>query len=65
MSVQAGVPVNMRELESAYLSGADVTTVTLAHIDAHKSGKEFTFQELVNANRSERLAEILNMKRPI
>ena len=60
MSVQAGFPVSVNELQSGYLSGADVEMVTLAYIDAKKSGKDFSFEELVDAERSESLAKMLN-----
>ena len=62
MSVQAGTPIPTKQIESAHLSGADAILATRAYIDAAKSGKEFTFQELVDANRSEKLAEMLGMK---
>ena len=59
MSVQAGHPVSMRDLQIAQLSGADLEMVTRAWIDAQTSGKDFTFEELVEAERSQTLAKLL------
>ena len=60
MSVQAGHPIPVAQLESAYLSGADVAMATRGYIDAKTSGKDFTFEELVDAERSDTLAKLLN-----
>ncbi len=60
MSVQAGHPIPVNELEVAFLSGANVPLVTQAYVDSNKSGKDFTFEELVDADLSDTLAKLLN-----
>ena len=60
MSIQAGHPVSVRELESAYLAGTDVTLTTRAFLVAKDKGKEFTFQELASIDRAETLMKMLS-----
>jgi hypothetical protein len=48
-------------MEKAYLQGVNLEKVTLALIEAKKQGVEITFDELVDAERHDRLAEKLRM----
>jgi uncharacterized protein YqfA (UPF0365 family) len=57
MATQAGVPVSSTDFERAYLQGVDLEKITLALIHGHREGKEFTFQELVDADLENRLHE--------
>ncbi len=61
MARQAGVVVYCNEMERAYLQGVDLEKVTLAAIEAKKQGIDITFDELVDAERQDRLAEKLKM----
>ena len=63
MAKQAGVAVACRQMESAYLQGADLGKLTLAMIQARRQGMETTFEELVAADLEDRLAEKLG--RPV
>lgn len=62
MATQAGVPVSSTDLERAYLQGVDLEKITLALIHGHREGKEFTFQELVDADLENRLHEKLDIR---
>ena len=62
MATQAGVPVPSIEMERAYLQGVDLEKITLALIHAKREGKEFTFQELVDADLENRLHEKLDIR---
>ena len=62
MATQAGVPVPSIDMERAYLQGVDLEKITLALIHAHREGKEFTFQELVEADLENRLNEKLGIR---
>jgi len=59
MARQAGVAISCRQMESAYLQGVDLEKLTLAMIHAKKQGMEVTFEELVQADLEDRLAERL------
>jgi uncharacterized protein YqfA (UPF0365 family) len=63
MSVQAKTPISMKDLEIAHMSGADVELVTRAFIESEKTEQGSSFEELVDASRSEKLAELLGMKK--
>ncbi len=56
---QAGFPVSWNDLESAYLQGVDLERLTTAYIAAQKRELGFTFQELVDADRDDRLEKLL------
>jgi len=58
----AGVDLSREELERAYLQGADLDKLARAVIRAKEQNIEITFQELVEADRNDRLAEMINMK---
>ncbi len=59
-AAQAGYKIPWLELESAYLQGADLEKVVAAYVTSMKRDQGFTFSELVDADREERLAEMLN-----
>jgi uncharacterized protein YqfA (UPF0365 family) len=59
MARQAGVVLSCRQVESAYLQGVDLEKLTLAIIHAKKQGMEVTFEELVESDLEDRLAEKL------
>lgn len=59
MANQAGVNISCNEMERAYLQGVDIEKITLAMIHANREGGDFTFQELVEADLSDRLNEKL------
>lgn len=54
-----GVDVSVDDMERAYLQGVDLEKVTLAMIQAKKENMDVTFQELVDADLEDRLAEKL------
>ncbi len=56
---QAGHPVSCADMERAWLQKVDIEKVTLAYITAKKRELNFTFQELVDAERAGRLEELL------
>ncbi|MGB7346777.1 MAG: flotillin-like FloA family protein, partial [Pirellulaceae bacterium] len=56
---QAGHRIDWTELESAQISGVELEKVVLAYITAKKRGDAFTFEEIVDAERESRLAEML------
>jgi uncharacterized protein YqfA (UPF0365 family) len=56
---QGGMVVSCTEMERALLQGVDLTKITLAAIHAKKQGLDFTFQELVDAELADQLAEKL------
>jgi len=62
MAKQGGVDVSYSDLERAYLQGVDLEKVTLAAIEAKKQGIEIAFDELVDAERRDRLSEKLKAK---
>ena len=53
------VYISCAEMESAWVQGVNLEKVTLAMIQASKESLGFTFQELVDAERRDRLAELL------
>jgi uncharacterized protein YqfA (UPF0365 family) len=59
MANQAGCPVPWPQLETAQLQGVDLEKVTLAHIEAHRQDRGYTFDQLVDAERRSRLSEML------
>jgi uncharacterized protein YqfA (UPF0365 family) len=61
---QAGVFVPWREMERAWALGIDLEKVTLAAVQAEKQNREFTFQELVDAELAGRLSEKLGLGSP-
>lgn len=61
MAKQGGAAVSCNDMEKAYLQGVNLEKVTLAFIEAKKQGIELTFDELVDAERQDRLAEKLRM----
>ncbi len=56
---QAGYPIPWSELETAYLRGVDLNKVTLAFITAKRRDDPFTFEELVDAESEQRLADLI------
>lgn len=59
-TAQGGHPVDWAELERAYLQGVDLNKVATAYVTAKQRGDDFSFAELVNAERESRLEEMLN-----
>lgn len=64
MAKHAGAAVSCTDMEKAYLQGVDLEKVTLAFIEAKKQGLEISFNELVDAERQDRLAEKLKRVLP-
>lgn len=62
MAAQAGVPISTSEMESAWLQGVDLEKITLAMIHASRENMEVTFQDLVDADQKNRLAEKLGLQ---
>lgn len=56
---QAGFPVSCTDMERAWLRKVDIEKVTLAYITARKRDQDFSFQELVEAEREGRLERLL------
>ncbi len=56
---QGGVTVACVEMEKAWIQGVDLEKVTLAMIQSHKQNMGFTFEQLVDAELEDRLAEKL------
>jgi uncharacterized protein YqfA (UPF0365 family) len=61
MARQAGVALSCRQMQRAYLLGVDLEKLTLAMIHAKKEGMEVTFEELVESDLEDRLAEKLKL----
>ena len=59
-ATQGGHPVGWAELERAYLQGIDIEKVAMAYVTARERGNNFTFEELVDAERESRLDKLLN-----
>lgn len=59
-ATQGGHPVGWAELERAYLQGVDIEKVSMAYVTASERGDNFTFEELVDAERESRLDKLLN-----
>ncbi|MBN2294367.1 MAG: flotillin-like FloA family protein [Pirellulales bacterium] len=59
MAKQSGVDISSNEMERAYLQGVDLEKVTLAMIRSEQESKGLKFQELVEADLENRLAEKL------
>jgi uncharacterized protein YqfA (UPF0365 family) len=59
MAAQAGHPIPWAKLESAYLQGVDLEKVTLAYIQAMGAKKNWTFDDLVDGARQQRLEKML------
>jgi uncharacterized protein YqfA (UPF0365 family) len=58
---QSGVDVSVADLQRAYLQGVDLERLTLAHIQAQKQQLGTSFQELVELDLKDRLAEKLKV----
>ena len=56
---QGGVEIPWREMEKAWVQGAHLEKVTLAMIQATNQGLDLTFQDLVEADLEDRLADKL------
>jgi uncharacterized protein YqfA (UPF0365 family) len=56
---QSGVDVSVADLQRAYLQGVNQERLTLAHIEAQKQQLGVTFQELIDLDLKDRLAEKL------
>lgn len=50
---QAGIQLSVDEVEQAYLQGADLPKITMALVRAKKEGRDYTFQQLVEAKLGE------------
>jgi len=61
MAAQAGARLSWPEIESAYLQGADLEKVIPAFIEATKQNMNLTFDEIVQAERNERLQTLLKL----
>jgi uncharacterized protein YqfA (UPF0365 family) len=59
VAAQAEYPIPWVELERAWLQRVDLEKVTLAYIACQKRDDRFTFQELVEAERDDRLDKLL------
>ena len=59
LAKQSGVELSSRELQQAYLRGVDLEKLTLAHIEAQKQQLGTSFEELVELDLQDRLAEKL------
>ncbi len=59
-TTQGRHPVGWAELERAYLQGIDIEKVATAYVIARERGDNFTFEELVDAERESRLDKLLN-----
>jgi uncharacterized protein YqfA (UPF0365 family) len=59
---QGGVAVTSKEAERALLQGVDLRKITLAAIEARRQEMEISFQELVDADLSDQLAEKLGTR---
>lgn len=55
MAVQNGIDIPTEQLERAYLAGADVERAVLAMVRANETGKAVTWEEVIQADREERL----------
>ena len=58
-ATQGGHPIAWAELERAYLQKIDIEKVATAYVTARERGDNFTFEELVDAERESRLDELL------
>jgi|GEM_PF-1821441 len=56
---QGGVAISCEEMENAWNQGVDLEKVTLAMVQAARYDIEVTFEQLVDAEMSDRLAEML------
>ena len=56
---QSGVPLTIYELQQAYLRGVDLEKLTLAHVESQKQQLGLSFEELVELDLKDRLAEKL------
>jgi uncharacterized protein YqfA (UPF0365 family) len=59
MAAQSGHPIEWKELERSYLTGVDLEKITLAYIESCKTDKDFSLEELVDADRQSRLSQLL------
>ncbi len=59
MAREAGVPLSCTEVESACLQGVDLEKITLAYIRATRENMDLTFQDLVDADLNDQLADKL------
>ena len=57
---QAGFPIACDDLERAVLMGADLEKVVLAYVTAQKRGLGLSFEEILDADREERLRDLLS-----
>jgi len=60
---QGGVTIPPAEMEKAWVQGVDLEKVTMAVVRAKKEELDLTFQELVDAELENRLADKLEGKR--
>ena len=59
-ATQGGHPIAWAELERAYLQKIDIEKVATAYVTARERGGNFTFEELVDAERESRLEKLLS-----
>jgi uncharacterized protein YqfA (UPF0365 family) len=55
MGVQAGVPVDVDQIESAFLAGVDAERAVLAMIHAKQTGQDVTWEDLIREDVQLRL----------
>jgi uncharacterized protein YqfA (UPF0365 family) len=59
MAKHGGVQISCAEMEKAWIQKVDIEKVTLAMVRAKREGLDVTFQDLVDAELDDRLAEKL------
>lgn len=59
---QAGHPVSWNELESAFLQGVDIEKAVMTYVSTSKQGKDYTFQDVVDAEQASRLEDLLDQR---
>ena len=62
LAKRGGVHISCADMESAWVQGVNLEKVTLAMIQSGKEDLGFTFQELVDAERRDRLSDLLAEK---
>jgi uncharacterized protein YqfA (UPF0365 family) len=60
VSSQAGFPVSCKDMERAFLQKVDIEKVTAAYIVSKEQQLDFSFMELVEAEREQRLEKMLD-----
>lgn len=63
MSVQAGVPVSVQDLQAGYLAGADIELVIRAMIRARQRGEEITWEETLARALEKQYDDALDRRR--